>query len=55
MQAKHGIEIDVSKCSDIIEKSRNVVKEDFEIFIAFCAEKVGKMLKEKNAWNSKLP
>lgn len=45
MQAKHGININISKCSYIIEKSRSIVQEDFESFIDFCTEKVDAMLK----------
>ncbi|HOE57501.1 MAG TPA: hypothetical protein PLL98_09255 [Bacillota bacterium] len=55
MQVKHGIEINISKCRDIIEKCRSIVEEDFEKFIAYCTEKVEAMLKEKNIWISKLP
>jgi hypothetical protein len=45
MQVKHGIKIDISKCSEIIEKSRAIVQEDFESFIDYCTEKVETMLK----------
>lgn len=48
MQVKHGINIDISKCSDIIEKSRTIVQGDFESFIDYCTEKVGTMLKEEH-------
>lgn len=48
MQVKHGIKIDVLKCSEIIEKSRAIVKEDFEGFIDYCTEKVVTMLKEEH-------
>ncbi|MHB1393363.1 MAG: hypothetical protein ACYCYE_09865 [Clostridia bacterium] len=48
MQVKHGIKIDISKCSDIIEKSRTIVQEDFESFIDNCIEKVETMLKEEH-------
>lgn len=47
MEAKHGINIDVSKCSEIIEKSRIIVREDFDGFIECCIDKVKAMLKEK--------
>ncbi len=46
MKVKHGINIDISKCSDIIEKSRIIVQEDFDCFIDFCTEKIAAMLKE---------
>jgi len=49
MNYKHGIEIDISKCSNIIEKARDIVHEDFESFIAFCTEKVKAMLKEEHS------
>jgi hypothetical protein len=49
MQFKHGISIDVSKCSEIIEKSRVIVQEDFESFINYCTEKVKTMLEEEHA------
>ncbi|HYF82064.1 MAG TPA: hypothetical protein VEB00_03420 [Clostridia bacterium] len=49
MQVKHGIKIDISRCSDIIEKSRTIVREDFESFIDYCTEKVETMLKEEHA------
>ena len=48
MQVKHGIKIDISKSSDIIEKSRTIVQEDFESFIDYCTEKVETMLKEEH-------
>ena len=48
MQYKHGIKINVPKCSGIIEKARIIVNEDFEDFIGFCAEKVGTMLEEEH-------
>jgi hypothetical protein len=47
MQVKHDIKIDILKCSDIIEKSRAIVQEDYESFIACCTEKVKAMLKEE--------
>lgn len=47
MEVKHGINIDVSKCSEIIEKSRIIVREDFDGFIECCIDKVKAMLKEK--------
>ncbi len=47
MQVKHGIEIDISKCSDIIEKSRAIADEDFKDFIDYCVERIGNMLMEK--------
>ena len=49
MQVKHGISINIEKCSDIIEKSRTIVQEDFESFIVYCTEKVDAMLKEEHA------
>lgn len=49
MQVKHGISIDIPKCSNIIEKSRIIVQEDFDSFIACCTEKVDTMLKEEHA------
>lgn len=49
MQAKHGINIDISKCSDIIEKSRTIVQKDFDSFIDYCTEKVETMLKEEHS------
>lgn len=49
MQAKHGISIDVAKCSDIIIKSSTIVQEDFESFIEYCTEKVKNMLKEEHS------
>ena len=49
MNYKHGIEIDISKCSNIIEKARGIVQEDFESFISCCAEKVKAMLKEEHS------
>ncbi len=48
MQVKHGINIDISKCNDIIEKSRTIVQADFESFIDYCTEKVEIMLKEEH-------
>lgn len=48
MQVKHGISIDISKSSDIIEKSRTIVQEDFDSFIDYCTEKVETMLKEEH-------
>jgi len=47
MNYKHGIEIDISKCSNIIDKARGIVQEDFESFISYCAEKVKASLKEE--------
>ncbi|HYE82726.1 MAG TPA: hypothetical protein VEG39_11265 [Clostridia bacterium] len=47
MQIRHGISINISKCGDIIEKSRYIVQEDFEGFIDFCTTKVENMLKEE--------
>lgn len=47
MQYKHGISIDISKCSNIIEKARIIAHEDFENFMEFCAGKVKAMLKEE--------
>lgn len=47
MQYKHGIKIDISKCSDIIEKARIITHEDYESFMGFCAKKVKAMLKEE--------
>lgn len=49
MLAKHGIRIDISKCSEIIEKSRSIVQEDFDEFIDFCTLRVEAMLKEEHA------
>ena len=49
MQAKHGININISKSSEIIEKSRSIVQTDFEYFIDYCTEKVESMLKEEHA------
>lgn len=49
MQVKHGININISRCRDIIEKSRSIVQEDFEGFIDFCTVKVDSMLKEEHA------
>lgn len=46
MEAKHGININIPHCSDIIEKSRSIVTDDFDEFIGFCTEKVGTMLRE---------
>jgi hypothetical protein len=48
MNVKHGIKIDISRCSEIIEKSRTIVQEDFEDFIDYCTEKVETMLKEEH-------
>lgn len=49
MQTKHGICINISKSSEIIEKSRSIVQNDFEDFIDYCTEKVESMLKEEHA------
>lgn len=49
MQAKHGIKIDITKCSEIIEESRSIVQEDFDSFIDFCTDKVRTMLKEEHS------
>ncbi|NLK36349.1 MAG: hypothetical protein GX301_13100, partial [Gracilibacteraceae bacterium] len=49
MNYKHGIEIDISKCSDIIEKAREIVQEDFEDFMEFCTDKVKAMLQEEHS------
>ncbi len=49
MQVKHDTQIDISKCSEIIEKSRTIVREDFDSFIDYCTEKVETMLKEEHA------
>lgn len=49
MQTKHGIKINISKSSEIIEKSRSIVQNDFDDFIEFCIEKVESMLKEEHA------
>jgi hypothetical protein len=46
MKTKHGIGIDVLKCRDIIEKSRIIVKDDFNDFIEYCSRKVHDMLRE---------
>lgn len=48
MQVKHGININILKCSDIIEKSRTIVQDDFDSFIDYCTEKVVIMLKEEH-------
>lgn len=48
MQVKHGISIDIPKCSNIIEKSRTIVQKDFDVFIDFCTDKVAAMLKEEH-------
>jgi hypothetical protein len=45
MQAKHGINIDISTCGQIIEKCRAIVQEDFEDFIGYCTDRVKVMLK----------
>lgn len=45
MQAKHGISINIEECGRIIERSRVIVKDDFNDFAEFCTEKVKKMLK----------
>jgi hypothetical protein len=47
MQAKHGISINVSECSDIIEKSSTIVQADFNSFIDYCTDKVESMLREE--------
>lgn len=47
MQSKHGISIDVQRCSEIIEKCREIVKHDFDAFIAYCLNEVSQMLKEE--------
>ncbi len=47
MQYRHGLKIDVSKCSGIIEKARIIVNDDFDDFICFCTDKVKTMLKEE--------
>ncbi len=49
MQMKHGISIDIPKCSNIIEKSRTIVQGDFDSFIDYCTEQVETMLKEEHA------
>ena len=49
MQVKHGIRINISRCSEIIEKSRSIVQEDFESFIDYCTTKVKTMLEEEHA------
>lgn len=49
MQVKHGISINISESSKIIEKSRTIVQDDFDSFIDYCTEKVVNMLKEENA------
>ncbi|MGE5633029.1 MAG: hypothetical protein ACM3TR_18320 [Caulobacteraceae bacterium] len=46
MKTKHGIGIDVPKCCDIIEKSRIIVKDDFDDFIEYCSKKVNDTLRE---------
>lgn len=48
MQVKHGINIDIQKCSEIIEKSRSIVQEDFDSFIDYCTIRVKTMLKEEH-------
>jgi len=45
MQVKHGININILKSSEIIEKSRTIVRDDFDSFIDYCTEKVVNMLK----------
>jgi hypothetical protein len=49
MHTKHGININISKSSEIIEKSRSIVQDDFDTFIEFCTEKVESMLKEEHS------
>lgn len=49
MQTKHGISINIDKCSNIIEKSREIVKDDFDDFTEFCTKKVYDMLREEDA------
>lgn len=49
MQLKHGISIDIKRCSSIIEKSRILVQEDYCTFMDYCTEKVKLMLKEEFA------
>lgn len=49
MQTKHGISIDIDKCSNIIEKSRVIVKDDFDDFTAFCTSRVHDMLRGEDA------
>jgi len=48
MQVKHGININILKSSEIIEKSRTIVWDDFDSFIDYCTEKVVNMLKEEH-------
>ncbi len=47
MQSKHGISIDVQRCSEIIEKSREIVRHDFDAFIAYSLDEVSRLLKEE--------
>lgn len=49
MKVKHGIQIDIEKCSEIIDKSRLIVQKDFDSFIDCCTARVKTMLKEEHS------
>ncbi len=45
MHEKHGIDIDTLKCTEIIEKARQIANKDFDSFIDFCIKMVEPIIK----------
>ncbi|MFZ5352702.1 MAG: hypothetical protein ACOZCL_08260 [Bacillota bacterium] len=50
MRAKHGISIDVMKCTGIIEEARNIINNDINMFLDDCMVRVKMMLERRAAY-----
>jgi hypothetical protein len=48
MKLKHGIEINIEASANLIDRCRELVKEDFDSFVEHCIDKVRGMIEVRD-------